>query len=129
MTGLQGHPPAGDQWLNVLEIANRAWLAPALYLALSRASQLEQIPVPVRDYLALLHERNRERNLRLRAQLVEAVCAMNAQMIEPTLLKGAVHLFIARDETLGSRMMSDLDLCVASSEVADARIALELTVS
>jgi Uncharacterised nucleotidyltransferase len=125
VVGLKGHPPADDQWPKVLEIANRGWLAPALYLALSRAFQLEQIPAPVREYLAFLHERNRERNLRLRAQLVEAVRALNATMTEPILLKGAIHLFTAPDENLGSRMMSDLDLCVASSEMEHARMALE----
>jgi hypothetical protein len=122
--GLRGDAPNDEQWSEVLEVANRGWLGPALYISLARASRLEQIPTAVRDYLGFLHELNRERNRRLRAQLVEAVAALNQLSIEPILLKGAVHLFCAPDESLGSRMMSDLDLCVDAAEMLRARGAL-----
>mgnify|MGYP003584082175 CR=1 FL=1 len=123
--GLRGHPPPEAQWPSVLKVASRSWLSPALYVALARSSRLDEAPADVRDYLDFLHERNRERNRRLREQLVEAVGALNAQGIELILLKGAVHLFCAPAEILGARMMSDLDLSVEPEEMVQARSALE----
>lgn len=74
-------PPDGD-WFRVLEIANRGWLGPALYLAPSRGRE-NAMPSSVRDYLAFLHERNCERNRRLRDQLCEAVTVLNKKGTEP----------------------------------------------
>jgi hypothetical protein len=121
---LDGRPPPEDAWPGVLETANRGWLAPALYLALERSGALGEVPQPVRDYLSLLHERNRERNRRLRAQLVEATTALNGRGIQPVLLKGAANLFTAEPHDLGARMISDIDVSIAPSEMADARAAL-----
>jgi hypothetical protein len=121
---LQGRPPNEADWLAVLELANRAWLGPALYVALDRSAQLEAIPASVRDYLSFLHDRNLDRNRRLRVQLIEAVGALNGQGIEPVLLKGAINLFTADAENVGSRMLSDLDLSLTPSEMAEARSAL-----
>lgn len=122
---LEGRLPDDDEWPKLLETANRGWLVPALYVALRRAGCLEQVPHPVRDYLAFLHERNRERNLRLQAQLIEAVEALNRCGIRPVLLKGAVHLFTAPDANVGARMMSDLDISIDTAEMAEARAALQ----
>jgi hypothetical protein len=121
---LQGRLPPEAEWPAVLEVANQGWLAPALYVALERAGQSQQIPPPVRDYLSFIHERNCERNRRLRVQLLEAVIALDADAIEPILLKGAVHLFTAAEGELGTRMISDLDISIAPAELAGAKSAL-----
>ncbi len=122
---LRGQLPREAEWLTVLDMANRGWLGPALYIALDQAAQLDEIPPPVRDYLGLLHAQNRQRNQRLQAQLVEAIGALNGRGIQPALLKGAIHLFSAPDARLGSRMISDLDISIAPSETPKARAALE----
>jgi len=109
----------------VLEVANRGWLCPALYLALRRSGQLDDVPVAVREYLCFLHDRNHERNRRLREQLVEAVRALNGAAIEPVLLKGAIHLFTGAPDELGARMISDLDIGIAPDETIRAKSALE----
>jgi hypothetical protein len=123
--GLHGRPPHQAQWPQVVALASRAWLGPALYAALRRASRLDEIPGPIRDYLALLHNCNRERNQRLRIQLLEAVRALNDRRIQPILLKGAIHLFCADDESLGARIMSDLDIGVEPWEMAESRTTLQ----
>ena len=121
---IRGRLPEVADWRVVLEIANLGWLGPALYVALRRADRLEEIPTPVHDYLSLLHDRNRDRNERLRAQLLEATRALNSASIEPILLKGAIHLFTAGADDLGSRMISDLDISLAPEEMATAKAAL-----
>lgn len=123
-TLLRGQLPQDAEWPTVLETANRGWLGPALYLALDRAAHLNHIPPVVRDYLALLHGRNCDRNRRLLAQLLEAIGALNRRGIEPILLKGAINLFTADIGNLGARMLSDLDLSIAPAEMAPAQAAL-----
>jgi len=113
---LRGEPPADPDWEAIFEVANQTLLTPALFDALSRASQLDVLPEEARDYLDFIHASNRERNIRLRAQLVEAVGQLNNVGIEPTLLKGAVRLFRDPDERLGSRITKDLDLSVEEHE-------------
>ena len=121
----QGRLPGDAEWLAVIDMANRGWLGPALYVALKRMSRLDEVPQSVRDYLGLLHERNHHRNHCLRRQLIEAVGALNTAGIRPTLLKGAIHLFSAPDACLGSRMISDLDISITPSEGPAARAALK----
>ncbi len=121
---LQGRLPEEAAWPAVMEIASHGWLAPALYVALRRADRLNEIPLPVRDYLSFIHERNSERNRRLRVQLLEATSALNAVAIEPILLKGAIHLFTASADELGARMISDLDISIAPVEMERVRSTL-----
>jgi hypothetical protein len=121
---LRGEPPARADWPAVFGIANRTLLTPALFDALARASRLAVLPEEGRAYLEFLHGRNQERNLRLRAQLIEAVQALNGAGIEPVLLKGAVRLFCDPDHRLGSRMTKDLDIAVEEQEGEAARACL-----
>jgi hypothetical protein len=121
---LRGGSVRTDDWAHVIELANRALLTPALFSSLARTGQLDGLPDEVRAYLRLIHDCNRERNLRLRLQLTEALTALNRVGIAPVLLKGAVHLFLAPVERLGCRMTSDLDLGVQAHEVRAARACL-----
>jgi hypothetical protein len=121
---LRGEPAADAGWTAVLALANRTLLTPALFVALRRADGLGHLPADVRDYLAFLHGRNLERNTRLRAQLIEAILALNQAGVEPTLLKGAVRLFQDEEERLGSRITRDLDLSVEEGESEAARACL-----
>jgi hypothetical protein len=121
---LQGRPPNAHQWRDVLELANRTWVTPAVFLALRAHGRLDAIPDDVRDFLAFIHERNVLRNRRLRAQLVEAVRALNGAGVEPVLLKGAIALWGASEDELGRRMMNDLDLSVGPQDTERAEAAL-----
>ena len=105
-------------------MANRTWLAPAVYVTLQRNGNLAQIPCPVREYLTFIHHRNHERNSRLQAQLIEAIAALNERSIVPILLKGAVKIFNADGASLGSRMLSDLDICISPLEKFETKDVL-----
>ena len=120
----EGKLPDEQHWLDLIAIANRGWLAPALYRALERSGALRDVPADPRDYLALLHDSNLKRNQRLKSQLLEAIAALNGNGVQPVLLKGAVHLLSRPDEDLGERMISDLDISIDLDELARARAAL-----
>jgi hypothetical protein len=92
-----------------------------LYCSLVSSERLGELPEDVRDYLSFLHARNRERNLRLHHQLLEAISALNGVGIRPVLLKGAAGLFTSPDAKIGSRLMSDIDMGVEPYEFEAAR--------
>ncbi|MDX8520147.1 nucleotidyltransferase family protein [Mesorhizobium dulcispinae] len=125
VAGLRGSPSGRADWHAVIALANRTLLTPDLFSSLARAGQIHRLPQDVYEYLRFVHDCNRERNLRLRAQLLEAVAALNRRGIVPLLLKGAVPLFLSPAGRAPSRMTSDLDLAVEPAEEAAAQACLE----
>ena len=123
--GLRGVASNEVDWQSVIALANHALLTPALCASLAETGQLDRLPGDVREYLEFVHNLNRDRNLRLRAQLAEAVATLNRCGIVPMLLKGAVPLFLSSDDRVPRRMTSDLDICVEQTEVAEARSCLQ----
>lgn len=117
-------PRAATNWTAVIELANRSWLTPALYCALVRSGRVGELPTEAREYLRFIHERTRDRNRRLRSQLLEAIAALNAAAMVPTVLKGAVGLLEDQRATIGGRLMSDIDMAVCQDQLELARECL-----
>ena len=124
IAGLRGRAVSTADWQSVIALANRSLLTPALFSALAHSGEIDRLPYDVREYLEFIHDRNWERNVRLRAQLAEAVAALNRRGIVPLLLKGAVPLFLSPASRIPARMTSDLDLSVEAAEEADAQECL-----
>lgn len=122
IAGLRGSALRTVDWQPVIALANRTLLTPALFAALVHSGDISRLPDDVREYLDFIHDRNRERNARLRAQLAETVAALNRRDIVPLLLKGAVPLFFSVGNQIAARMTSDLDLSV---DPADEESALQ----
>lgn len=114
---LRGQPPAGCDWTEVVNLANRSLVTPTLAAAVEG-----QAPPDIAAFLNEVRKRNAERNRRLRQQLGDALAALNAAGIEPTLLKGAA-LWTSQPEPF-DRLLSDIDLQVAPAEVETALEAL-----
>jgi hypothetical protein len=115
---LRGRPPQPPDWNEIIRQANEHLVAPALGDALAR-QDLVRVPDDLGAYLRLIHDRNLERNTRLRAQALEAVAALNAIGIEPVLLKGVCVLLTEHNERRGLRMISDIDLQVPMARMAE----------
>jgi putative nucleotidyltransferase-like protein len=124
IAGLRGRAVTTTDWLSVIALANRTLLTPALFSALAHSGEIDRLPYDVREYLGFIHDRNWERNVRLRAQLAEAVAALNRRGIVPLLLKGAVPLFLSPAGRIPARMTSDLDLSVEAAEEVGAQECL-----
>lgn len=125
IAGLRGLPVPDADWLAVSALANRTLLTPALFEALSASGELHRLPLDAAEYLCFLHACNRDRNQRLRAQLDEAVGALNTAGICPVLLKGAVPVFICPGSRLPVRITSDLDISVDAAELPAAQRCAE----
>ena len=124
IAGLRGRAVSRTDWQSVIALANRTLLTPALFSALVHSGEIDRLPGDVREYLGFIHDCNWERNVRLRAQLAEAVAALNRRGIVPLLLKGAVPLFLSPASRIPARMTSDLDLSVEAADEAGAQECL-----
>jgi hypothetical protein len=122
---LAGDLPPKVDWMSVLALANEALVTPRIYSAALQSGTVSQMPAEVRTFLRDVWLRNRERNRRLFAQLREAVAALNAVGIEPTLLKGAAHWAALGRPAEHDRMLTDIDLLVGAANVDVAISALQ----
>ncbi len=121
---LRGAEDPRTDWMGVIALANQALVTPAIHAAALRAGTVEALPPDVRTFTSEVFARNRERNRRLFGQLHEAVGALNAVGIEPTLLKGAALWVTLGRPIAFDRMLNDLDLLVRPSEAQAAIAAL-----
>ena len=80
-------------WVALIALANRYLIAPALWTALVKTDPSQRVPEDVRSYLALLHDRNADRNAQIRQQCLEVGATLVRGGISAVLLKGAAWLF------------------------------------
>jgi hypothetical protein len=104
-------------WEAVVSLANNHLLTPAMWVALKKKNLTAELPDELRDYLHELHQMSKERNAKLRAQLLEAVRRLNRIDITPVLLKGAMHLVTDVYGDTGARIMTDIDLLVPREKI------------
>ncbi len=114
-------------WESVVELASRHLVTPVLYQGLADKGLLHDLPAEVRSYLEAVHELNGERNRRIADQLLEIVAVLNHAGLEPVLLKGVAHLVTGLYGDPAARVIGDIDLLVASDQVAVAAGALAAT--
>lgn len=113
-------------WEEVVQMVNDHFLTPALTVGLQRKGLMDCIPADLRAYLSEILRLNTERNLRIRRQLEETVRILNAEGIEPLLLKGAAYMAGEVFPDPGGRLMRDLDLMAPSESVEACMRALRL---
>jgi hypothetical protein len=112
-------------WMEVISLANKHLIAPALWTKLSQPPFCELLPQDVRDYLAFLHAQNGARNERIRMQCLEIGSKLARAGLRAALLKGVAWLFDGNSLAASDRMMRDIDLAVAPEEFEPAVRALE----
>jgi len=124
-----GHRARGGggraDWGMVVELADHYFLSPALWKSLNQVPPNFAVPEDIAAYLGQVYRLNSERNQGLLGQLEELVFGLNAQGIEPVLLKGASHLVTDVYPDPACRMMGDLDLLVGPGEIDRALEVLE----
>ncbi|MEK8095462.1 nucleotidyltransferase family protein [Methylocystis sp. IM3] len=111
-------------WHGLYALAAAQLVAPALHAALEATGRLRRAPPEVRAALGELRRLNEARNRRQRAILRDAVRLLNAQGLEPLLLKGAVALLPDQPPVARARMMSDLDIALRNADPERGEAAL-----
>lgn|GEM_PF-705308 len=110
------------RWERVVDLANMAFVTPALWTALIQIGVRADVPEDVAFYLSELHSMNQARNHAIKLQIVEIIGTLNNVGVEPLLLKGAALLLTGMLEDPASRIMIDIDLMI---RIADVEKVLE----
>src|SRR5262245_45067770 len=119
---LRGELPKNNDWFSLIGLANQTLTTPALMTLVDRFGN--ELPPDVHHYLREMFVRNQCRNQRLSDQLGEALVALNEAGVTPVLLKSAGTLLTAQNVVGVLRLISDLDIMVASEESGVAVEAL-----
>lgn len=104
-------------WESVVRLANQHLVAPTLWVSLRDKGLVDYLPRDLFEYLQELYDLNTQRNQHLKIQALEAIRALNANGIEPILLKGCGFLFDNTFGDLGARIMVDLDMLVLQQDL------------
>ena len=111
-------PSSDIDWKTLFEFASNAFITPALALALRHSSA----PGPdERAYLETILSMNRERNIRLTQKLASTIQALFEAGIETIFLKGMASICDHLYPDFGGRVVSDADILVDESKIADAQ--------
>ena len=108
----------------IIDIANDHFVTPGVWAGLKSKGLETLLEDEPYEYLHTLHALNRDRNIHLRGQLIEAVRALNHVGIKPLLFKGSGQLLQPIHDDIGSRIMSDLDILIPLQQIPDAMDAL-----
>ncbi|OCK53491.1 nucleotidyltransferase family protein [Bradyrhizobium sp. LMTR 3] len=119
---LGGEAPSNLDWVAVLELANNTLTTPSLIDLVDRPDR--SVPEDVKAFVREIYRRNALRNDLLRAQLEEAVAALNERDVIPLLLKGSAILATSAPERRATRIMADLDILVEPDQMETALRAL-----
>ncbi|MGE0666725.1 MAG: nucleotidyltransferase family protein [Sphingomonadales bacterium] len=119
-------PSDTEGWGALIDVADKAGLAPAFWLAMESKDLLGMMPQALRSALQRRHMMNMMRNERIRAQGLDVIAICERLGVAPTILKGGAALFESPPELIGRRFMWDLDFLLpadAVEPVAQAMIA------
>ena len=109
----------------LIRLSSEQLVLTAIADAASKARDVPNMPDDVADLLQTLQLANRNRNLRLLANLEEANAKLRAVGIKAVALKGAAFLTEDRENAAPWRFFGDLDLLVSENDLHGAVSALK----
>ena len=115
-----GKVAPGLDWVELARTASEENVIPALYRRLMRFGCDHAVDKDALEHFRAVDDANRERNRRIWALFLEVGHQLNEAGIVPLLIKGGSDLARQDDPGDVSRILSDLDLVVASEELAVA---------
>lgn len=109
---------ARPEWPEIIGLADRHFVLPALYNRLNRSGLLEMLPEEHSNVLEQIYTLNKQRNALIRDEINMIACSLNKEGIQPLFLKGAAALLVNLYEDSGLRMMNDVDFLVRKKDIA-----------
>ena len=107
-----------SSWEDIIKVANRYILVPALYASLKRKNLLILIKdEQLIEYMKEIYTLNTQRNKAILKQLHELCALLSKIEVKPILLKGSAALSEAHYDTIGERAMMDIDILVPEDKV------------
>ena len=109
---------------NLIRIAERERLLPALHARLQDLGILSDLPVEMAGLLSAVEELNLERNQAILGELATVAALLNEVGVEPVLLKGAAYCVSGVYVNPVARYLWDVDLLIPEPQLSTAVKAL-----
>jgi len=107
-----------EDWQEIIDIANSDLLAPLLYKSLQEKNLFTLIEdETLKEYLKEFYHLNETRNIAILKQLEEICSILETIDVKPTLLKGSAALSEEHYNSIGERVMLDIDFYVDDEKV------------
>ena len=107
-----------EDWQQIVDVANSDLLAPLLYKSLIEKNLFELLEdEALKGYLKEFYQLNETRNRAILKQLEEICSILETIDVKPTLLKGSAALSEEHYQSIGERVMLDIDFYVGDAKV------------
>ena len=114
-----------DRWGEILALANRHRVSPAMRQALKSGYATAAVPDAIARSLENVYRLNERRNMLIVRQFTEAAALLNRSGIFPAPLKTLVNMLESPADELGKWTTRDIDLLVTRSDFLKAGKLLE----
>lgn len=107
-------------WEPIIFCSGEHLVTPALWFHLNKKGILPALDSDLQEYLKLVYDLNLSRNHKILNQLGSLLPDFNAEGIEPFLLKGIASLVSDLYESLGIRVLGDIDILIPEEKLSIA---------
>ena len=114
-------------WDNFVKIASSHYVIPALYFKLKERDFLKLLNAELVCYLEEIYNQNYNRNKELVKEVNEISHLLKTHSINHVFLKGSALVSSIYKQSIGVRMVGDIDILIANNQIQKAKNLLELS--
>ena len=112
-------------WDKFVKVGSSHYVIPALYYKLKQRDYLKLLNDELVSYMREIYSQNLKRNLDLKKEVNEISNLFITNNIDHVFLKGAALVSSIYKETLGIRMVGDIDILIANDQILKAKSLME----
>jgi hypothetical protein len=112
-------------WDSFVKIGSAHYVIPALYYKLKERDYIKLLSDELVSYLEEIYSQNLKRNLELVKEVNEISNLFKSNNIDHVFLKGAALANSIYKESLGIRMVGDIDVLIANDQILKAKFLME----
>ena len=112
-------------WDKFVKIGSSHYVIPALYFKMKERNFLKLLPHELVSYLEEIYNQNLNRNTELVNEVNEISRLLKVNNINHVFLKGAALISSLYRETVGIRMVGDIDILISEDQILKAKSILE----
>ena len=113
-------------WDKFVKIASSHYVIPALYFKLKERDFLRLLNAELVSYLEEIYNQNYNRNKELVKEVNEISHLLKTHSINHVFLKGSALVSSIYKQSIGVRMVGDIDILIANNQIQKAKNLLEL---
>ena len=114
-------------WDKFVKIASSHYVIPALYFKLKERDFLKLLNAELVSYLEEIYNQNYNRNKELVKEVNEISHLLKTHSINHVFLKGSALVSSIYKQSIGVRMVGDIDILIAKDQIQKAKNLLELS--